>query len=418
MGKDCFEIIKTYRARNSPISYFSHKKNNSTETFIRFFILSSFLVFGFSSCKTNSKTSFVSETNSAVSIDFSDNLLQRYFNLSEFTDSIEYLKLETNDSCFLKKIDKLFTVDNELFISDGERLFVFNRYSGRFIRNIGNIGKGPGEYFEVEDFVIFPEEDRVFITDLKGGRVHIFDLQGHFINGYRPEYPPFKVNKIGNTLVGLYSYPDFIFNKMHSLHFSDINWKNETVLIDRTVTGITESMHNKIPSTSRSILEYYNDTLTYWEFENDTIYKVIDPIAYKIAYILKFPANDSKNSFSKFSDVIETKKYIFFLQGVNFKKQEIVHCIYNKDSKENSMIKFPFSDKKMQLKGGIVNDIDNGWPFLPVGQVEQDELFCYFFKHELDSYLEKSKNIDNQIPEKVLDSDYIDNPVIMFIKLK
>ncbi len=71
----------------------------------------------------------------------------------------------------------------------------------------------------------------------------------------------------------------------------------------------------------------------------------------------------------------------------------------------------------MQLRGGIINDIDNGWPFLPVGQTNQNELFCYFFKHELDLYLEKRKDVDHKIPEKVLNSKFIDNPVIMLIKL-
>ncbi len=417
MSKNYFTIKNTYRAITRPISYVLFKMNNMPGVFTGLCIISCFLLFFVNACKLNSKKPSVLKTDTIVSIDFNDKLLQKYFYLSEFTDSIEYLKLETNDSCFLKKIDQLFTVKNELFISDGERLFVFNRNNGDFIRKIGKIGNGPGEYHEVEDFVIFPNIDRIFITDLKGGRVHIFDLHGRFVDRYRPSYPPFKVNRIGSTLVGLYSYPDFIFNKMHSLHFSDINWKNEEVLIDRANTGITESMHNKIPSTSRSILEYYNDTLTYWEFENDTIYKILNSNTYKIAYILNFPSNDSKKSFTKFSNIIESKKYIFFLQGVNFTKQEIVHCIYNKPSKEISSIKFPFLIKKMQLRGGIINDIDNGWPFLPVGQTNQNELFCYFFKHELDLYLEKRKDVDHKIPEKVLNSKFIDNPVIMLIKL-
>lgn len=305
------------------------------------------------SCKQNILKNEKKKYQNIRTIEFNTNIPERYIYLSEFTDKIEYVKLETNDSTLLKNIEKIRVVGNELFITDGESLFLFNRITGKYIRKIGKNGKGPGEFVEIEDFVVFPKSDLLFISDLKTGMLHKLDIKGRYIKDYKLPHAPFKVNKLSDELVSLYSYPDLLFNEMNSILISSLNLKTVNKLKNRSGTGITMKMYGKIPSTSRSRLEIFNDTLSYWEFEFDTLYRVMENEIIP-AYTFNYPINtDSKISLSKPSDLIETSNYIFFLFGINSQMTELNHYVYNKKFNYLERLKFNFRKPQFQTKAGI-----------------------------------------------------------------
>lgn len=67
---------------------------------------------------------------------FPDSLIKR----------IEFLPLESTDDCLIGNIDKLLVGKENLYVLDmkyGKKVFIFDR-KGRFIKSIGNYGKGPG----------------------------------------------------------------------------------------------------------------------------------------------------------------------------------------------------------------------------------------------------------------------------------
>ena len=66
--------------------------------------------------------------------------------LSEIATDIEYIKLETSKEVLLGDGFAYYSpISNFIFVTSGGRIFQFNR-SGKFIRNIGMIGKGPNEF--------------------------------------------------------------------------------------------------------------------------------------------------------------------------------------------------------------------------------------------------------------------------------
>ena len=86
--------------------------------------------------------------------------------LSEVADSISYISLETDSSCFIGKIrnpDKnIQFAKDRFFISDGDNLFSFEN-SGKFLFKIGRQGKGPGEYFRIDNFTVLNKQKLVVI---------------------------------------------------------------------------------------------------------------------------------------------------------------------------------------------------------------------------------------------------------------
>ncbi|MCG8309682.1 MAG: 6-bladed beta-propeller, partial [Cytophagales bacterium] len=80
---------------------------------------------------------------------------------SEFADTVLYIPLETNSQSLFKKISQIQLINDNILISSTHRLLLFTK-KGKFIRQIGKKGKGPGEYLLIFDFVAI--SDTIFIS--------------------------------------------------------------------------------------------------------------------------------------------------------------------------------------------------------------------------------------------------------------
>lgn len=107
-------------------------------------------------------------------------------NVNTIFDEFEYIPLESSEQSIFAHIDKLVIHNNHFYILDkakAKKIFVFAE-DGKFIRTIGRIGKGPGEYSNIEDFTIATETDNVVILTYPS-RVITYDSKGQFINEKR-----------------------------------------------------------------------------------------------------------------------------------------------------------------------------------------------------------------------------------------
>jgi 6-bladed beta-propeller len=109
-----------------------------------------------------------------------ENVAVENIKISTIADSIYYIKLETSNECLIKHIQKI-EVDKELiFILDNnERLLLFDR-DGKFLNQIGKIGKGPGEYTNINDFSIDSINNIAYILD--GRQILGYNYSGRFNN--------------------------------------------------------------------------------------------------------------------------------------------------------------------------------------------------------------------------------------------
>jgi hypothetical protein len=103
--------------------------------------------------------------------------------LSSLFKPAKTIILETNENCLIGGINAIQAFDDYLFVLDmqgANSLFVFNR-EGKFIRKIGSIGKGPGEYSMVMDFTIDPDKREFYLLDINTNRIHQYTLEGVYL---------------------------------------------------------------------------------------------------------------------------------------------------------------------------------------------------------------------------------------------
>ena len=86
--------------------------------------------------------------------------------LSQFATEASYIKLETNPDCLIAMVGNLRLGKKYLVLSNGfqGKIFLFTS-TGKFIKTIGSMGKGPGEYISISGLEIDEEEKYLFLTD-------------------------------------------------------------------------------------------------------------------------------------------------------------------------------------------------------------------------------------------------------------
>lgn len=261
-------------------------------------------------------------------------------NLSDFAESIEIIKL-SNDSV-LRDIGQM-TVDKNgnIFIKDS-RGAALQQYApdGKFIRQIGRKGNGPGEYTRIDGIDI--DGDRIYINDDGKGVVMAYDAEGNYI----PDIPIMDMTYHldfackGDTLIKSYAGNYISF---------DINGRKYQETLNR-VSGMF-SIH------STHLSKNTDDGTVYWERHyNDTIFEAVGGNVRPFVYVdfgkLKLPDDIPVNP-----DIEQNPEAMAYCRDVsNFKisndiiaflfefKKEGHICIYNRHNKKTFVYKALHND--------------------------------------------------------------------------
>ena len=155
---------------------------NKLRLLLLFFFL---LFFIFFSCFSQQKE--LNQLKSDYSIDLDRNK-ETSIPFSIYFKNPKTIILETNKECLIGLVNDFQVFDNRIYVLDilyTKSLYVFDM-DGRFIRKIGCLGQGPGEYIFLEDFTIDTENRFIFLLD-NGKRVHKYDLNGQYISTITPQ---------------------------------------------------------------------------------------------------------------------------------------------------------------------------------------------------------------------------------------
>lgn len=133
-----------------------------------------FLIIGLLGCKHPDRPSDYIELN--VDLNKTENELHEVF------DKIEVITLETNDSSFLVYPYKIIENLNKFYIYDihTQKVLMFAG-DGKYIRNIGNKGEGPGEYPLLSSISIDRKEETIQLL-IPYGYYLDYTLDGQFKN--------------------------------------------------------------------------------------------------------------------------------------------------------------------------------------------------------------------------------------------
>ena len=114
-----------------------------------------------------------------IPVDISQNNPLR---LSEIADEIFSVELELTDESLLRSdwpARRVLLSENYIIIVQALEIFVFDK-EGRFVRQIGRVGQGPGEFTWLMDITIDESNKHLFITD--GRRIIRYHLNGEYID--------------------------------------------------------------------------------------------------------------------------------------------------------------------------------------------------------------------------------------------
>lgn len=97
----------------------------------------------------------------------------------DFFDSVRIVKLQTNDSCLVSKVNGVRVNSKCIVINSDNKLYLFNQ-TGRFISCINHFGKGHQEYAAINDFRIF--QDKVYILSRDERKLMVYDMHDKFLS--------------------------------------------------------------------------------------------------------------------------------------------------------------------------------------------------------------------------------------------
>lgn len=397
-----------------------------------FFIITGVILICLTSCSEYSNKSkdidILKEKNEFFTIDFPSILKkERDVKLSEIADSIVYFPIETSDNSLLGHIFNARLTEDFIFINhSGGLLRQFDK-KGKFVRNIGNIGRGPKEYVHLAMFSLDEKKQLIYIQR-NSRNILVYDFDGNFKESIYS-----KINW-GNLIVHLYNdhFIQFQESVMGNEKYIFMEWNNkgDTLQYVRNYTFWTpENLGIFIKDYwGRNVFYELNNSVHFKGWYNDTIYTIsknsilrpkyfIDLKQYKLpveARVEKsLKGTRPKNKY--WLGVKESNRYIFIHYGCYYEDSRIRkpdYVYWDKEVNEGWLI----NEKKG--KSVFINDIDNGPDFVPTF-VKDSIAYCFIDPINLKNNDKRVEQFSNsQLKSMLKDIKYDDNPILMKVYLK
>ena len=125
---------------------------------------------------------------------------------SDFFDSINFVKLETNPESIIGRIDKVLSYKGKYFILDQvqrKAVLAFDT-KGNYLGTIGKIGKGPGEYAEPNDIAIDRHSDQIAVWCNTSQKILFYDLNGVFMKSLKLKHYIKSFKFLGKHNIAIY----------------------------------------------------------------------------------------------------------------------------------------------------------------------------------------------------------------------
>ena len=190
--------------------------------------------------------------------------------------NIHMIQLEAKEECLISDIKRVVDVEGKVYVlTRNNEIFCFDRATGKYIRTIGRLGEGPGEYVSAMDICYDEKEKCICVVDYYKSAIHNYSLDGRFLGDRQLEKDTAEgVNLTvyadcapdGNMLLSLCMPPqkpsrDYVYMMLRP---------------DGTSTGVDvfSPVRSKIAQVevSRHPIAKSEDGLRFFKFLNDTIF--------------------------------------------------------------------------------------------------------------------------------------------------
>jgi len=294
----------------------------------------------FASCKEGLKSDAsmlkVSESNQRIEINI--DVKTDILGINELIDSVSFIPLETSNECLIGEIDKIIYHESKYYILDchsAKTLFCFDS-SGHFLRKIGKVGNGPGEFVEPTDFLL--TSSHIVVLDQFAHRLLFYTYDGEFVSSTQFQGKAHGIASLGNDSLFLVRAGDNRGTDFHNypILVMDINGYVK-------MKGL-ENPYTMNYSASGSPIQRMNGRTLYMKPMADVIYEVTtEQIVERYFLNIKdspLPSNYEKLCNGDFENFMRhyRGKYNYFSGQFFETKNHVFLMVLNKDNHKISTI--------------------------------------------------------------------------------
>ncbi|MBN2755853.1 MAG: 6-bladed beta-propeller, partial [Bacteroidales bacterium] len=331
--------------------------------------------------------------------------------LSQITSKVDYVALETNDSCLLGSIEAIITQKYIIIISNmnNKGLYLFS-LDGKFVKKIGKSGNGPGEYGNIGSVSFNENTEEILISTDNKEHIIKFKYDNSYSKGIKLKsnvgfvynnskiyaHKPscfFKGNSVDTNQLSIFNEEGKIINKFHPVDFA------KTEYIDMFIEIPDFSIFNNnvfyfVPKediifniSENNCKPYYNLLLGKYKFPKD----------YRWDYIGYAESRSMDKAWIERSFVIDA--YIMLVVSQKGRRNIIV---YDKTSKKTY---HSLTDDIDNISISYLNSVNNN------KIVQCFEAVNLLNSEDKDKHSDKLKTVLKKVKET-------DNPILRIITLK
>lgn len=293
------------------------------------------------------------ENYDLITVDVTDNYSsQKELLIQDFMD-VEYVPLETNEEFINQGVvlditKKYILVKNENRINDGN-IFLYDR-TGKAIRKINRKGQGGEEYISLYGAILDEANEEMFINDILGRKVLVYDLYGVFKRSFR---------NVNSGDIRFYTHI-FNYDRHHLICYDEFHKETPFVLISKQDGKVVRKI--QIPFKEKKFLGQIreggsgNQSVvgvgpgSYYSMFPFNENWILSELSSDIVYY--FPTDFSLRPFIKKTPSIQSLKPEIFmvirLLSERYYFMETIKNVYDWDSKEGFPRNFFVYDTKEQ----------------------------------------------------------------------
>jgi len=353
--------------------------------------------------------------------------------LSRFIDKISYIPLETNPEVVISGTAHIEVADEFVIVRQGGnnqkyQILLFDRNSGKFLREIGKHGRGPGEY-SIYSRIPFNEVKNELYAISPSREILVYDLFGKNIDKIKVPDPKIKNEILTSTSI---IFENMLDNNIFVGYIPNISGFERRKLVLFSKDGFLKVFPNYMtwnrgdfkgiiipPMGNFANLFIWNNKLNFIEPFCDTRYQVtkesllpryfFDSGKFHITYSKQADLSKNTHVYEYFfiTDIDENKDFIF------------IQLFYNKNTftgfidKSNNNI--TFCKKEVSDYSGLTDDISGLMDVVPLSFTQNNEMVWIVQPVSLINWLKENPEKAAVAKSKLLWLNHINefsNPVI------
>jgi len=351
--------------------------------------------------------------------------------LSDIAEDIEYIALETNPAFIIGESSVEVKLKGEWILvgQHGKPVGLFDQ-SGKFSRNIGQIGKGPGEINF--DYLFWPDptDDLVWVWNADAGTIMGFSLEGERVYDIHPETKPGFFVPMGNGKFLSWTFWQQEFeDRYFHIFFHDLEGATysrvyepyrEFVMKGR---GISVMMPTMVATQWGYLFNSWKEELIYFTDSSGTFKPVLTWELGK--YKMPFDPTEDYGRYQR-----EKDQYIMDVSAAESRSRFFLR-FYHKGRLQMAVVDkstgaISLAKKTDQEGGGLWNDIDGGpslWPSWDTEDgirfyklVQAFEFIDPEFKPDVDEVKDSEAAAALAALKATLTAE--SNPVVMIVEVK